>query len=73
MLAIAHREQRTLITEDTNFGELVFRPGQVHAGVILLRLPPFELVDKTARLSKLLAEHAHELDLFIVVDQRRVP
>ena len=38
VLAIAHREGRTLITDDRAFGELVFAHGHPHAGVIFLRL-----------------------------------
>lgn len=38
ILAIAHREDRILITLDTDFGELVYRLGHPHRGVILLRL-----------------------------------
>jgi hypothetical protein len=34
----AAHEGRTLITNDKNFGELVFRSKQPHHGVILLRL-----------------------------------
>lgn len=37
--------QALLITQDKDFGELVFRLGKAHYGVILLRLPgikPFE-------------------------------
>lgn len=39
VLAIAEAEGRVMITNDLDFGELVFRDGKVHAGVILFRLP----------------------------------
>ncbi len=32
------RRRSWLVTNDKDFGELVFRSGQAHAGVILLRL-----------------------------------
>lgn len=38
VLAIAKREQRILITNDADFGELVFRHKQRHSGVILFRM-----------------------------------
>jgi predicted nuclease of predicted toxin-antitoxin system len=38
VLARAAEESRGLITNDKDFGELVFRSGQPHRGVILLRL-----------------------------------
>ncbi len=38
VLAIANRERRILITDDRDFGELIFRLRHPHAGVIYLRL-----------------------------------
>jgi predicted nuclease of predicted toxin-antitoxin system len=38
VLALAVAEQRILLTADHDFGELVFRQGQAHEGVILFRL-----------------------------------
>src|ERR1700687_1117117 len=34
----AVREQRLVLTQDKDFGELVYLSGQAHAGVLLLRL-----------------------------------
>jgi uncharacterized protein with PIN domain len=72
VLTIAQREQRVLITEDRDFGELVFRHRHAHSGVIYWRLPPMELAAKIARLSGLLDEHAADLDQFLVVTERGV-
>jgi len=41
VLAQANASQALLITLDKDFGELVYRQGLVHAGVILLRLAGF--------------------------------
>ncbi len=38
IIARAAREDRVLITNDKDFGELVFRSGWAHHGVLLLRL-----------------------------------
>ena len=38
MLALAVREDRILVTEDTDFGELVVRLGKPAVGIVLLRL-----------------------------------
>jgi predicted nuclease of predicted toxin-antitoxin system len=73
VLSLAHQEQRILITNDKDFGELVFRHRRPHAGVILFRLPfGASLTSKLDRLDHVLTVHAHSLDLFIVVTQRSV-
>ena len=38
VLSLALQEKRILITNDKDFGELVYRSGQGHHGVLLLRL-----------------------------------
>ena len=38
VLDLANRHNALLITEDKDFGELVFRNKRVHAGVVLIRL-----------------------------------
>lgn len=72
VLAIAHREGRTLIANDRDFGELVFRLGQPHAGVILFRLGSTDLAAKIGRLNYVLGHHADRLDQFLVVTDRLV-
>lgn len=49
VLAKAERERRVLITKDKDFGELAFRAGQAHSGVVLLRLDD-ERADNTIRV-----------------------
>jgi predicted nuclease of predicted toxin-antitoxin system len=73
VLAIAHAESRILITDDRDFGELVFRLGHSHAGVIYLRLGSYaDLDSRIARLDDVLASHTDELDQFLVVNPRTV-
>lgn len=39
VLALAHDDKRVLLTEDTDFGELVYADGLGNSGVILFRFP----------------------------------
>src|SRR2546425_12668591 len=72
VLSIALNERRVLITNDADFGELVFREGLPHAGIILFRLPPGDTDAKIRRFGRLLATHSGRLTNFVVVDRRGV-
>src|SRR5438067_7375925 len=72
VLAIARREKRILITNDRDFGELVFLRRLPHAGIILFRLGNENVPTKTAWLRSLLTDFAGQLDHFIVVTERGV-
>ena len=73
VLAIARREQRVLITNDKDFGELVHRSRLPHAGVILFRFPlDATAQQKIAALERLLVTHGTQLDRFLVVTPRGV-
>lgn len=72
VLAIALEEQRILVTEDRDFGELVFRHRLSHVGVLYLRLPPMELEKKVARLRVVLERHTESLDQFLVITTHTV-
>jgi predicted nuclease of predicted toxin-antitoxin system len=68
VLAIARREKRILITNDRDFGELVFRQQLSHAGILYLRLPlDADPSVKVRRLQEVLATQRAELDKFIVI------
>jgi predicted nuclease of predicted toxin-antitoxin system len=69
VLAIACAEQRVLITNDLDFGNLIVRQGLAHAGVILLRLEGLPFATKLARLETVLREHADAPRAFIVVTE----
>ncbi len=50
--SIAQHEERILVTDDRDFGELIFRLQLPHAGVIFLRLGTYAPLDlKIERLS----------------------
>jgi predicted nuclease of predicted toxin-antitoxin system len=67
ILAVALREGRVLITDDRDFGELVFRFRQPHAGVIYLRLDTTKLAVRLERIDVVLTDYADQLDQFLVV------
>jgi predicted nuclease of predicted toxin-antitoxin system len=69
----AFREARILITNDRDFGELIFREGRNHRGVVFLRLDDERAANKIRVLELLLANHASELpDRFVVVTETQV-
>jgi predicted nuclease of predicted toxin-antitoxin system len=73
VLSLAYQEKRILITDDRDFGELVFRLQQPHAGVIFLRLGTYAPLSlKIERLSFVLTNYADQLDEFLVVKKDTV-
>lgn len=72
VLAIARREQRILVTNDRDFGELIFRRRLPHCGVIFFRLRDQSVETKLAWLQQILRDYADQLDQFLVVTERRV-
>jgi predicted nuclease of predicted toxin-antitoxin system len=50
-----------LMTADRDFGELVFRQGRLHAGVILLRLAGLSAATKAELVAKAIRDHEDRL------------
>src|SRR5438093_13460347 len=69
-LAIAQSEGRILITNDRDFGELIFRQRLPHSGVILFRLGAEDMQTKAAWLKHVLTNYSGQLSNFIVVTNR---
>lgn len=72
LLAIAWREGRVVVTEDKDFGELVFLRGLSHPGIVrLCGMTPMERADS---MRTLIERHAQALDegAIIVVSRERV-
>jgi predicted nuclease of predicted toxin-antitoxin system len=66
----AASEERTLITNDKDFGELVYRSGRAHRGVILLRLHDESSSNRVRMVKVILESHADRLvDHFIVATE----
>ena len=61
VLKLANERGAVLVTEDKDFGELVFRQRLVHAGVILIRLAGTPAEAKGQRLARALADHEREV------------
>jgi len=57
----ANNRHALLLTEDKDFGELVYRLGRVHAGVVLIRLAGLPLLLKAEMVAKVLQDRAAEL------------
>ena len=64
----AATERRILITMDKDFGELVFKEGLAHAG--LLRLPDVRLERRIALMKRLLEEQGSALEAGAIVTVR---
>lgn len=63
----AQAEQRILITNDKDFGELIFREGMRLGGLVLLRLEDERSSVKIGVLQKLLSNHKDKLPGFFIV------
>lgn len=61
VLALASASEALLVTADKDFGELVFRQNQVHAGVVLIRLAGLSAERKKSIVVGAIQQHAPEL------------
>jgi predicted nuclease of predicted toxin-antitoxin system len=57
IMRLARQEQRIIITSDKDFGEMVYRQGMTHHGVLLLRVDELTMAQKVDVLTKVLTEH----------------
>lgn len=63
VLAWASRESCLLLTIDKDFGDLVFRHRQPHAGVLLCRMAEVPMPERIDLILQILARHGDELNL----------
>lgn len=69
----AVKEKRILITNDKDFGELVFRTGQAHHGVVLLRLHDESAANRIQMVKIVLVGYAGRLaGHFVVASERGI-
>jgi predicted nuclease of predicted toxin-antitoxin system len=64
---MAAREGRVLLTEDKDFGQLVYAKGQRTGSVILVRFPAAHRAELPAHLVEWIAAHADRLGAAFVV------
>lgn len=70
ILAKAVDERRIVVTNDKDFGELIFRSGQAHNGVLLLRLHDESAANRVHMVKVVLEQHADQLtDHFTVATE----
>jgi predicted nuclease of predicted toxin-antitoxin system len=69
----AHREDRIVLTEDKDFGWLVFASHSVSAGVILIRFPGNKRSTLVQSILELVQKHKNDLrNAFVVVQPGQV-
>ncbi len=69
----AIKEQRIIVTNDKDFGELVFRFRLFPKGVILLRLKDESAKNKVKIIKSILREHLHQLEgNFLIVTEKQI-
>ena len=68
LLDWAAQESRILITLDTDFGQLVFREGQPHSG--LIRLPDVLTYERVLIMKDLLDRFSNELEAHAIITVR---
>ena len=73
ILAKAEVEARILITNDKDFGELVFRQGKPHHGIVFLRLEDESPENRVRLVNNVMDKYASRLkDNFIVATERGI-
>ena len=73
VLAISVAENRVLLTNDSDFGELIFKRHHPHVGVIYFRFPLDSTANqKISALEQLLSAHVNDLDAYLTVTPRGV-
>ncbi len=73
ILEKAFSESWILITNDKDFGEMIFRERRRHHGVVFLRLHDERSANKIAVLNSLLRDHSERLeDQFVTVTETKV-
>lgn len=73
VLQYANQNRSLLFTEDKDFGELVFRQGQINFGVVLVRLSGLSLQARVRSISEVLKNHENDLqNAFTVISPGRV-
>ena len=68
LLELAASSGRIMVTIDTDFGELIFRGGQVHAG--LVRIPDVPVQQRIALLEEVIRRYQTKLEERAIITLR---
>ena len=72
VIALALHDTRLLLTEDKDFGDLVFRRERAVPGVVLMRIGPENPALKTIRLAAAIERYGERLfDHYTVIEEGR--
>lgn len=72
VIALAAREKRILLTEDKDFGELIFRRERTVPGLVLMRIASEDTGLKIVRLATAVERYGEELlDRYLVIEEGR--
>jgi predicted nuclease of predicted toxin-antitoxin system len=73
ILQLAALEDRLVVTMDKDFGELVYRSGMAHAGILLLRMEDADGASKLNVMRTIIENHGNEIDgCFAVYQQNKL-
>jgi len=73
VIALTLHERRILLTEDKDFGQLVFAAGRKTLGVVLIRFPANARSAVGTRMLELVRKHADRLTgSFVVLQPERI-
>jgi predicted nuclease of predicted toxin-antitoxin system len=67
VLLMAYREERILLTEDKDFGELIYRLRKPSAGIVLIRMDVEDKHIKWPRLENLIEKYEARLPGYFVI------
>ena len=69
VLQIANEESRVLLTQDKDFGEMVYRLQKTHLGIVLIRLKEQTATEKAELVNYVLVEYGDKLKKAFTVIQ----
>ena len=73
VIELARSDSRLLLTEDRDFGQLVFAAAKMSSGVLFVRYPALARGELTPAILKIVAERGDSLyGAFVVVAPRRI-
>jgi predicted nuclease of predicted toxin-antitoxin system len=73
LLNLANKEKRVLITNDTDFGELVYLQKRITSGIVLFRIKGQDIKKKLRFLNQLIRLYSDKIENhFIVIADKRI-